>query len=99
MSAVTVLISSLQYDMSCHGKRPESIDINTILDDGTQISMDLHTLPNSGRLNFQLDLSADNIPCSVSVTLRNQFGNTDTGIMFGKLKQYMHAMLYTQLQN
>ena len=62
MPAVIILISSFQYDMSCHGRRPESINIIIILNDGSQMSMDLHTVPNNGRLDFQLDFSVDNAP-------------------------------------
>ena len=88
-------MSSLQYDMSCHGRRPESIDIIIItLNDGGQMSINLHTVPNNGRLDFQLDFSVDNAPCGVRVTVGNQFGSVDTNVTLGKLKQYnaMHVI-------
>ena len=82
-----IMISSFQYDMSCHGRRPESIDINTILDDGSQKQMDPPTLSETGRLDFQLDFSVDNAPCGIRVTVGNHFGSVDTNVMLGKLKQ------------
>ena len=94
MLAVIILMSSFQYDMSCHGRRPESIDINILLNDGSQMSVDLHTVPNNGRLEVQLDFSVDNAPCGIRVTVENQFGSVDTNVTLGKLKQYnaMHVI-------
>ena len=84
MPAVTILISSFQYDMSCHGSRPESIDINIILNDGSQMTMDPPTLSEIGRLEFQLDFSVDNTPCGIRVTLTNQFGDVTTNVLLSK---------------
>ena len=76
MPAVIILISSLQYNMSCHGSRPESINIT--MDNGSQIQMDP---PTSGRLDFPVDKVSN-----VTVTVMNQFGYAHTEVMFGKLK-------------
>ena len=88
MTAVTILISSFQYDMSCHGRRPDSIDIKIISTNGSQMPMDPPTLSETGRLEFQLNFSVDNIPRGIRVTVENQFGSVDTNVTLGKLKQY-----------
>ena len=82
-------ISSLQYDMSCHGRRPESIDIYIILNDGSQMTVDPPTLSETGRLEVQLNFSVDNAPCGIHVTVRNQFGSVGTNVLLGKLKHYI----------
>ena len=94
MPAIIILLSSFQYDMSCHGRRPESIDINIVLNGGSQMSMNLHSVPNKEWLHFHLDFSVDNAPCGIHVTVRNQFGSVDTNVTLGKLKQYnaMHVI-------
>ena len=53
----------------------------------SQISMDLYTVPNNGRLDFQLDVPVDRAPCNICVTVRNQYGNTHTEVVLGKLKR------------
>ena len=83
-----IMMSSFQYDMSCHGRRLERIDINAILNDGSQKQMDPPTLSETGRLEFQLDFSVDSTPCGIHVTVRNQFGNVTTDVQLGKLEQY-----------
>ena len=76
--------SSFQYDMSCHGRRPESIDINIILNDGSRMTIDPPTLSETGRLEVQLNFSVDNAPCGIRVTLTNQFGDVTTNVLLGK---------------
>ena len=90
MPAVIILMLSFQYDMFCHGRRPESIDINIILNDGSQKQVDPPTLSETGRLEVlnQLDFSVDNTPCGIHVTVKNQFGEVTTDVQLGKLKQY-----------
>ena len=84
MSAVIILISSFQYDMSCHGRRPESIDIYITLNDGSQMQIDPPTLSEMGRLEFQLNFSVDNAPFGIHVTVTNQFGDVTTNFLLGK---------------
>ena len=86
--SIVILILSFQYDMSCHGRRPEDIDIYIIMTDGSRMQMDPPpTLFETGRLDLELDFSVDNAPCDIQVTIMNQFGNNLTEIMIGKLKQ------------
>ena len=84
MLAVIILILTFQYDMSCHGRRPDSIDIRIILNDGSQMTIDPPTLSETGRLEVQSDFSVDNAPCGVHVTVTNQFGDVTTNILLGK---------------
>ena len=86
MSIVIILISSFQYDMTCHGRRPESIDIDIITSDGSRMQVDPPTLSDTGKLDLGLNFSVDNAPCDIEVTITNQFGNNLTEIMIGKLK-------------
>ena len=76
-------MSSFQYDMSCHGRRPESIDIYITLNDGSQMQIPT-TLSETGRLEVQLYFSVDNAPCGIRVTVENQFGSADTNVLLGK---------------
>ena len=87
MPAVIILISSFQYDMSCHGRRPESIYIT--MDNGSQIQMDPPTLSETGKLDFWVDFPVGNVPYSIRVTVMNKFGQAHTEVMFGKLKQLL----------
>ena len=73
--------------MTCHGRRPENIDIIIITTDGSRMKMNPPTLSQTGRLDLELDFSVDNAPCGIQVTITNQFGNALTEIMIGKLKQ------------
>ena len=73
--------------MTCHGRRPESIDIVIITSDGSQMQVDPPTLSQTGRLDLGLNFSVDNAPCDIHVTIMNQFGNALTEVMIGKLKQ------------
>ena len=87
--SIVILISSFQYDMSCHGRRPEDIDIIIITSDGSRMQVNPPpTLSDAGRLDFELDFSVDNAPCGIRVTIMNTFGNALTEIMIGKLKRF-----------
>ena len=82
------MVSLFQYDVSCHGRRPEDIDIYIIMTDDSQMQVDPPpTLSQTGRLDLELDFSVDNAPCSIRVTVMNTFGDAPTEIMIGKLKQ------------
>ena len=70
--------------MSCHGTRPESIDINIILNNGSQMTMDPPTLSETGRLEVQSNFSVHNAPCDIRVTVTNQFGDVTTDVLLGK---------------
>ena len=83
MPAVIILLSSFQYDMSCHGRRPESIAIYITLNDGSQMQIPT-TLSETGRLEVQSDFSVDNAPCGICVTVTNQFGDVTTNVLLGK---------------
>ena len=86
--SIVILISSFQYDMSCHGRRPENIDITLITTDDSRMQVDPPpTLSQTGRLDRELNFSVDNAPCSIRVTIMNQFGAALTEIIIGKLKQ------------
>ena len=75
--------------MTCHGRRPEDIDIIIVTSDGSRMQVDplTYTLSDTGKLDFELDFSVDNAPCDIHVTIMNQFGNALTAVMIGKLKQ------------
>ena len=74
--------------MTCHGRRPEDIDIVIITSDGSQMQVDPPpTLSDTGKLDLGLNFSVDNAPCDIHVTIMNQFGNALTEVMIGKLKQ------------
>ena len=80
-----IILSFFQYDMTCHGRQPESINTTLTLNNGSQMQIDSPKLNETGRLDYLLEFSVDNTPCGINVTIKNQFGNNHTYVLLGKL--------------